>query len=199
MAPGNFARAEGISVDALFVAYRIVIHTQSLIKYLGAFNLGVIVLLILYLRFGKQNRSEVIPYILLYSIGLLVSVYVMILSPGFPARAWFGTITFNIIAGGIVLYNLDYSQAFMRDIKNSILAFCLLIFCFNFYDAYKDVNAIDKIWKERLLIIEQKRKEGAKSVTFKEYQAGTKFGLGDAPYALKYMSDYYGIEIELER
>lgn len=199
MAPGNFARAEGISVDVLFVAYRVVMHTQSLIKYLGAFNLVVIVLLILYLKFGKQNKSEVIPYMIIFFIGLFISIYVMIFSPGFPARAWFGSITFNIIAGGIILYNLDYSQAFMRDIRNSILAFCILVFSFSFYDAYKDVNAIDEIWKKRLAVIEQKKKDGAKSVTFKEYQAGTKFGLGDAPYALKYMSDYYGIEIELER
>lgn len=199
MAPGNFARAEGISIDLLFIAYRTIIHTQSLMKYLGAFNLGVIVLLILYLKFCKQNKAVVIPYVIIYFAGVLVSIYVMIFSPGFPPRAWFGTITFNIIATGFILYNLDYSQAFMRDIRNSIFAFCIIAFGFSFYDAYKDVNTIDKIWKDRITVIDQKKKEGAKSVTFKEYQAGTKFGLGDAPYALKYMSDYYGIEIKLER
>ena len=198
-APGNFARAEGITVNALFVAYRIVMHTGTFINYLGAFNLCVVILLILYLKFSKENKSAIIPYVIIYFIGSLISIYVMSFSPGFPPRAWFGTITFNIIAGGIVLYNLDYSLSFMRQIKNSILVFCMVAFAFSFYDAYKDVTAIDRIWKERLAIIEQKKQEGAKSVTFKEYQAGTKFGLGDAPYALKYMSDYYGIEIQLER
>lgn len=199
MAPGNFVRAEGVSVDLLFISFRLFTHTNTFLQYLGAFNLGIIILLILHLKFSEKEKGGVIPYIVIYVVGVLVSIYVMAFSPGFPARAWFGVITFNIIAGGVLLYNLDYSLAFMRQVKNSIAVFGVLVFCFSFYDAYKDVNTIDHIWKERIAVIEAKKKENAPVVVFKEYQASTKFGLGDTPYALKYISDYYGIEFQLER
>ncbi len=198
-APGNFVRAEGTSISPFLIIYRTLTYTQNFVNYLGILNLGVAILLILYLKFTDKAKRAILPFIIIFFIGIFISIYIMLASPGFPARAWFGVITFNIIIFGIILYNLNYTQSFFYQIKNSIFIFCIIAFGFSFYDAYKDVTAIDEIWKERMVILEQKQKEHAKSITFKEYQARTKFGLGDAPYALKYMSDYYNIDFQLER
>ncbi|MDL2215121.1 DUF6056 family protein [Dysgonomonas sp. OttesenSCG-928-M03] len=198
-APGNMVRAEGTSISPFLIIYRTLTYTQNFVNYLGILNLGITILLILYLRYTEKAKRTIMPYVIIFFIGIFISIYIMVASPGFPARAWFGVITFNIIILGIIIYNLDYSQYFFHQIKNSIFIFCIIAFGFSFYDAYKDVTAIDAIWKERSAILEQKQKEHAKSVTFKEYQARTKFGLGDAPYALKYMSDYYNIDFQLER
>lgn len=197
-APGNFVRAEGTSISPFLVLFRLLTHTQSLVNYLGALNLGVAILFILLRTFSTDKGQKCIPLFATYLIGVIVSIYIMVFSPGFPARAWFGSITFNIIAFGILLYNLNYKLLFIWRIKFSIVVFCLITWGFSFYDAYKDITEIDRIWNDRLIQIEKLKKSGVTSITFKEYQAKTKFGLGDAPYAQKYISQYYGIEFMLD-
>ncbi|MEN9919497.1 MAG: hypothetical protein RL662_1933 [Bacteroidota bacterium] len=198
-APGNFARAEGTSISPFLVTYRVLMATQNFVNYLGILNLGGAILLILHLKLSDNGaKRQILPYIGIYFIGLLISIYIMAGSPGFPPRTWFGPIIFNIIIFGIILFNLDYTHSFFRQIQSCIVLFGVVSFSFSFYDAYNDVSAINSIWKERFPKIEQSKKENATSVTFKQYNAKTKFGLGDAPYAQKYISQYYGIEFELE-
>jgi hypothetical protein len=199
VAPGNFARAEGTGINPFLIIHRISTHTQTFVNYLGILNLGVAILTILYTQFTNESKKQISSLLIIYSIAVLVSIYIMIFSPGFPPRAWFGAIIFNIIIFGIILYNLNYNLIFIQKIKVCILLFCIIAFGFSFYDAYKDVNEIDKIWKSRMITLAQKKKEGAKSVTFKTYQVKTKFGLGDTPYALRYMSQYYDIDFQLEQ
>lgn len=199
MAPGNFVRAEGTSISSFHILYRTLTATQSFVYYLGILNLGIAILSILYLKFSDMSKRRVIPFMIIYYTGVFVSIYSMVASPGFPPRAWFGSITLNIIVLGIVFWNQNYKEPFLSYIKNSVVIFCLAFFFFSLYDAYKDINSIDKIWKDRQVVLERKKNEGATQVVFKEYQAKTKFGLGDAPYAKKYISDYYSIEFELEK
>jgi len=197
-APGNFVRAEGTGFSPFVILYRILMATRSLVYYVGVLNLGVAILLILYLKFTEANTRLVIPFVIIYYIGWFVSIYVMAGSPGFPARAWFGPITLNIVIFGILLLHQNYNLRFLSQIRSSIVILCVSFFLFTLYDALRDVVVIDRIWKERMVVLEQKKREGAEKVVFKEYQAKTKFGLGDAAYAKKYMSNYYGIEFELE-
>lgn len=197
-APGNFVRAEGTSISPFHIIYRLLTSTQRFVEYLGILNLGVAILYILYLKFFRKTTNKVAPLIIIYYAGVFVSIYSMVASPGFPARTWFGPITLNIIVLGIMLYNQDYKQVFISRIKNAVTVFCVVSFLCSFYDANKDISRIDRLWKERMIVIEKKKGEGAKDVVFKPYHAATKFGLGDAPYAKKYMSNYYGINFELE-
>lgn len=198
-APGNFARAEGTSITPFLVTYRILNYTQNFVNYLGILNLGIALLIIFYAKTTQNNRRATISYLLIYFIGLFISIYIMVASPGFPARAWFGSITFNIIALGILYNKFDPSLPIVRQAKYCFLIFCVVSVSSSFYGAYKEVKAINSIWEERMIIIAEKKNEGAKNVVFKEYQARTKFGLGDAPYALPYMSLYYGIDFQLEK
>ena len=94
---------------------------------------------------------------------------------------------------------LNNSDKLVKNIKTALFIGSIFIFAASYYDAYKDVSNINNIWKERELIIAEKKKTGADSVTFKEYQAKTKFGLGDTYYALPYISKYYEIEFILEK
>lgn len=198
MAPGNFVRAEGTSISPFLIFYRTCISTQKFINYLGVLNLGLICLLVLLKNFCSEKKHS-LYYLIILSVGLFVSIFIMTASPGFPPRSWFGPVTFNIIMFGIVFYHLSSDIKFLRRIKIYCVSFLIIIFGFGFYDAYRDVTEIDKIRKERLVIIEQKQKENACCVSFKEYQPKTKFGLGDTPYALKYISQYYNIDIQLEK
>lgn len=198
-APGNFARAEGTSISPFLVTYRVLNYTQRFVNYLGLLNLGIALLMLIYIKFNSNNRKATLSYICIYFIGVFISIYIMVASPGFPARAWFGTITFNIIAFGILYNKVDSFTPLVKQAKYCFLIFCVISFMASFYDAYKDVKAINNIWEERMLIIAEKKNDKATNVVFKEYQARTKFGLGDTPYALPYMSLYYGIDFQLEK
>ncbi len=200
IAPGNFVRAsEAPSLSAFLIIYRLLTYTQRFIVYLGLLNFALIIALILYKRFSPRNPNKDIKCIIIYFVGIFVSIYIMIASPSFPARAWFGTITFNIIAFGIVYQQLNRDEILIRRIKTCLFIFLLISFSASYYDAYKDTSWINQIWKEREAIIAEKKQAGETTVTFKEYQAKTKFGLGDTYYALPNISKYYGINFELEK
>lgn len=200
IAPGNFARAsEAPSISLFLIIYRLLTYTQRLVMYLGVLNLALIVCYLIYKKTPGQNPKKDFGYIAVYFIGIFVSIYIMIASPSFPARAWFGTICLNIIAFGIMYQQLNIHDKLVKNIKISLFIGSVFIFAASYYDAYKDVSNISNIWKEREKIIAEKKKEGAGSVTFKEYQAKTKFGLGDTYYALPYISKYYEIDFILEK
>lgn len=199
-APGNFVRAsEAPSLSAFLIIYRLLNYTQRFIIYLGLLNLGIMVCYIIYKNTLDQNKKQDFKYIIIYIIGVFISIYTMLASPSFPARAWFGTICFNIIAFGIMYQQLCYRDKLIKKIKTTVFIGSILIFAASYYDAFKDVSNISNIWKEREIIIAEKKKLGESSVTFREYQAKTKFGLGDTYYALPYISKYYEIEFILEK
>lgn len=199
VAPGNFARAsEAPELSPFLIVYRTLTYTQRFIIYLGALNLGCVIAYLIYCQKSTANTSKIGGLIIIYFVGVFVSIYTMLLSPSFPARAWFGTISFNIISFGIIYNNLNMNIQIIRQVKAVIFIFCLFAVPASFYDAYKDVSRIDEIWKYRENVIAEKKQAGETKVVFQEYQARTKFGLGDTPYALPYISKYYEIDFELE-
>lgn len=200
IAPGNFARAsEAPTLSAFLIAYRLLTYTQRFVIYLGLLNTAIIICYFIYKKTTDRTNPINMGYIIIYFIGVFVSIYTMLASPSFPARAWFGSITFNIIAFGITYRQLNPNDELVKNIKAALFFSCIPLFAASYYDAYKDTSNINNIWKEREAIITEKKSKGETSVTFKEYQAKTKFGLGDTYYALPYISKYYGIEFILEK
>lgn len=197
VAPGNFIRAaEAGTPTTLVLLFRLFSYTQLFIAYLSVLNLGLVFTLILYLRFNTNNKNQYLIIALVYLLGVFASIYSMILSPSFPPRAWFGVITFNIIAFGTIFYHLNYNFKFLRIIKICFTFFCIINVFFSLYEGVKDITEINKIWNKRLIEISENRNSSGE-FTFKKYKAKTKFGLSDAPYANKYISNYYGIKFEL--
>ena len=84
---------------------------------------------------------------LIFEIGSLVSVYAMVLSPSFPERAWFGLIVFNIISLGILLVNIDLK--YIVKLKYGFITLAVLMFCFNFYDVWKEMSFVEQTLKQR--------------------------------------------------
>lgn len=201
LAPGNAARAsESPSLSPFLLTYRILTYTQRFILYLGLLNIGAIILYLIQKQYSTEKEtSNSSLFIGIYGIATLISIYVMLLSPSFPARAWFGVISFNIICFGLVYNKLKAKIHLVFQIKNTLFIGFFILFLASFYDGYKDVSNINRIWIERENLIQEKKSKGENTITFKEYQAKTKFGLGDAYYALPEMSEYYDIEFILEK
>lgn len=200
IAPGNFVRAsEAGSPNLMVLAFRFFSATEAFVKYLSLLNFGLAISIIFLVKFkNKMTSKSLIILSSIYLLGVIASVYSMIVSPTFPPRAWFGVITFNIIAFGIIFSNLNFKLRFLNAIKLCLFFYCLLNVLFMFYEAGKDTKEINAIWSKRISDIENAKKNNEKSITFKKYDASTKFGMSDAYYADKFVSDYYGINFKTE-
>jgi len=199
-APGNFARAElrasGMSMSAFQLSYRFLTSTQFLFQYLGVINLFGFILLVMVRKYTPDNKRTLFLSGL-YLAGTLVAVYMMLFSPIFPPRAWFGAITFNIISFGILFRNLNIDLSFIRQTRIVMFFFGVFFFGFTLYEGYRDVNRINTIWKAReVLIIEQKKK--GEPVVLRWAGARTKFALSDPPFLPGVVSLYYDIEVIME-
>jgi hypothetical protein len=203
LAPGNFFRADlrtgGMTMDLFNLSYRVLTSTELLFQYVGVLNLLGFILLLLHRRYAEKNaaysRNKFL--IAIYFVGVPASVYVMLLSPFFPPRAWFGTVTFNIIAFGLIIKNLNYSFAFLRQVRVGMFLFGVVLFAFTYYEAIRDVLNINNVWNERYVQV-QKQIETGEPAQFNMVQSRTKFALSDPPFLKKCFRWYYGIEVEVE-
>lgn len=203
LAPGNHARSVIIGLEFELTAINlfsgIFLGTRSFVEYLGILNLFGLIFLILYKHFEKDKNKTKESYFsyFLYMLGTLCAIYVMIFSPLFPPRAWFGIVVFNIIAVGIVFYNLDYSQKFFRAIKYTIalIVICLL-FPFIYHSGYKDISTIDEALQARFQRIEN-TPDNEEVLQFDFIDCQTKFGTSDTPFVEGSYSDYYKRKIEI--
>lgn len=200
IAPGNFARASAAGPTTIFLLlYRTLTYTELFIIYLSVLNLGLIIFAILNLNGRKIKFFNNLVFVsLIYAIGLLISIYSMIFSPTFPPRAWFGTITLNIILFGIMFNNLRYNLKLTNAIKYAVVLVCVVNVLVNYYEAYRDLTRIKSIWTNRIVQIEQAKADKDSTVVFEKYKADTKYGMSDAYYANEYVSNFYSITFKLE-
>ena len=203
VAPGNFFRADlrtgGITMDLFHFSYRFLTSTQFFVQYLGVFNLLGFILFLLFRQNSKNDKNQTYntSLIVLYFIGTLAAVYVMLFSPFFPPRAWFGAVTFNIISFGIIFKNLNLLFDILRKIRVVIFFFGAILFAFTYYEAVRDVVYIDTVWKKRHQQIKHQVETGEK-VTIWFVQARTKFALSDPPFLKGCLKTHYGEEINVK-
>ena len=200
-APGNFARGgEATGLDLFVICYRLFTHTQTLFADYGLLIILYAGLIILYNRFSSgKNKNSAISASVIYVLGGLAAIYAMILSPQFPARAWFGIITFFIIAMGILLFRLNYNEIFIRKIRDSIIIIGCICFLFTFYSATKDIYRMYRMDRERELLAGEARRAGAEKCYFKMFTPNTKYIHGEDSQTYFQLSYYYGIYIEFDK
>lgn len=199
LAPGNLNRAgEAVTSDWLVFAYRLFHHTQDFIVNCGCLNLLGFIIIILFWHYTKRNKGNILSLFFIFFIGVLVGVYSMVLSPSFPPRAWFGVITYNIIAIGILLYNLNYNNKFLKQIYYAIILAGMIAFPFSFYSAYKDVYSIHSVFKQRSILVSEAKDKGLPYCEVERYSAKTKFVHSEDVEAYKFMYAYYDIDIRFK-
>lgn len=197
-APGNFVRSgESTDISLFIICYRFVTYTQKLFLDYGLLIIAYAIITILYNKFtNKREDSRLISYI--YILGALAAIYAMLFSPQFPARAWFGIVTFFIIALGNIFYRLNFEEEIINKIKNIIIIVSFIAFSFSLYDATKDIHKIYKADKERELIAKEARESGAEKCYFKMYRPSTTYIHGEDSETHYLLSYYYGIYVEYD-
>lgn len=199
LAPGNFMRGgEAISFSPFIILFRLFKNTEAFLQYCGVFTIAYLVFIILLRRFTRSNKqADPLKMSFIFCAGTLAGVYAMVVAPSFPPRAWFGVISFYLIAAGIVFYNLDFRIQFIRQIKYAALCVGLLCFVFTLYTATKETYTFYKITEEREALIEQAKASGASYCEFESY-AGGRYVHPEDDYTQTQLSKYYGIEIRFK-
>lgn len=200
-APGNFSRGgEAVSVNLYILAYRLFTHTQNLFLDYGLLIMLYIALIILYNRFSdKSESSSPTPLSAIYVLGGLAAVYAMIFSPQFPPRAWFGIVTFFIIALGILLFRLNFKEIFIRKVRDTVILIACICFLFSFYLATKDIYRLYKIDQEREILAKEARESGEEKCYFEMFSPQTTYVHGEDNESNLLLSYYYGIYIEYKK
>lgn len=194
-APGNAVRASASNSEiSLFIlTYRFFKYSITFITTLGLLNVAFSILFYIIYKQKKENYRQILFKSLIFEIGTFIAVYSMLLSPSFPDRAWFGVITYNIIAVGILLINADL--LIIRNIKYGCIISGLLFFISSCYKAIPDVIRTERIHLERNKKIEENKGTG-KTIYFTPYQNATKYSLSDPYYAIPMISILYGVKVE---
>lgn len=203
IAPGNGVRIETLGLDAslniLNLIKNFIFSTIQFIQSLGIFNLFGFIMLLLFSTYStnKDFQIRTLSLSLIYLIATLVCLYVMIFSPIFPPRSWFGIVTFNIIAVGIIIHNLDYPNILIKQLRLGVLLFFFFFYCATYYEAYSDVIHMRNIWKEREKIIEEKG-QTEKEILFKIEKNKTRFSVEDTEHLDFHVSRYYHVNVKFE-
>lgn len=201
IAPGNMVRAgESMPFDIQVFAFRFIMHSSDLVYFCG------IVIIIYILLFSLSEYKSINPLkmpllqqiSLIFIIAMFASVYAMILSPAFPPRAWFGSITFLIIGTGTIFYSLRSILSNFSFIRNICTILAGIAFLFSTYDAFKDINICHTTMKDREALIQEAKLNNESEIKVKRYSSYTKFTHSEDRTATRALSTYYGIKIEFE-
>lgn len=194
-APGNTVRAGTLNSEITLhiLVYRFLKYSYTFITTIGILNFAYIVLFYIVYKEKKENYKQVLLKSLIFEIGTFASIYSMLLSPSFPDRAWFGVITYNIIAVGILLAFID--NLIIRYVKYGFIGVGLLVFILNSYKVLDDIFTVEKIHIERNRKIIDNKGTG-KTIYFTPYENKTKYSLSDPYYAVPMVSILYEVKIE---
>lgn len=193
MAPGNFKRGgDVLEVGVVTIISRLFSYTQTLFLDYGYLILIFVILVILVNK--EQRKNVYLSFI--YLIGGFAAIYAMIFSPQFPPRAWFGIVTFMIIAVGLVLYSLDYKKSSFKAVVKACILIGALIFISSYLLALKDVYRMYNIDKERIVQVNEAKERGDKECVFYMNRPQTKYLHEEDINGNHLLVHHYGIHIE---
>lgn len=201
LAPGNMARAEVIggveSSSIVDVFVRFFVNSMLFVKILGGVNLIGIIILLFYLKqiSDKAKRNNLLFICSIFMLGTLASIYVMILSPIFPTRAWFTPVTFNIITLGFILYNVRLSGVTFNCVRLLLVMYLSIVFLYGYVEGYKDVKEMNDEWNYRKSEISDAKENGTDCV-FDMKLGRTKFSSDDTIFMEGAISKYFGVTIK---
>lgn len=204
-APGNYVRI--ISDPAATVAkanpllngfYNVVggyLYNGILITVLY-----VIILIVYSYRSLSLNKILLLKLSILFFVTGLFALALMIFSPIFPPRAWFGIIIFFIVAIAILYNNLDLRNVILKYSISIILILGSVLFSIQYKNYLSDLIQINKVVSKREKIIHEQKEKNNYHITLHEViSPKTKFGISDpitdsTHWLYPIMVDYYGVK-----
>ena len=128
-----------------------------------------LVLLHYFKKQNKENREErtkILHSSLLFFASGNVAFFVMIASPGFPTRAFFGIMVLLIISIAILYANFDLKSELAKKINLAIAVAVVIACAFDYSSKYKTIHLIHDTLQERERVVIEGKMQGQKDFVF---------------------------------
>ena len=170
VAPGNFVRESSMSDESslmIKLLKRIIDDTISFVDYCLPLLIGIVILISIYIY--KKKKYDLMSIVFL--AGSILTVYAMVLSPTFPARAWFGVITFAIIAAMILLYQLVDLERIFKFIMGDVIVIASIIYVSSYLVGFNDIKELRNTWINRINYFDELKDKGIFDAEVEPYYA----------------------------
>ena len=137
----------------------------SLSVFAGAF---VICTVILYI-YDRKNGNKETGAALIAFLGAIGAAAVMIASPQFPTRAWFGIYVYAMTAVGILIYNIMLNENSARKLILIAVAFWSIWSAMSYVHTAQDMNNLRTFNVKRDTYIEEQKELGNYDLELEKY------------------------------
>lgn len=199
LAPGNGARAEAEGYAGLFNSLENMLDRLPYI--VGSYEhfllrpfIIYVVCLALHQLYTKDidRKKDTILYSLMFFVIANLSLWITILAPSFPPRAFMIITVLTIVAIGILYANIDFRKMLPKVINLAFLAVLILYATVDYITYLKGVYFLSKEMTKREKVIEESVKEGKSPIVFESIYMDYRFEYSDFA---NYYKDYYGVDV----
>ena len=173
LSPANGLRNEHLAKDmyASNIVYRIGVMIVHTVLNIGAIAVCFIVLSLMLYYYNRKtgNYSLSIPFI--YFLGSLAGVAVMVVSPRFPGRVWFGIIVLALIALFSLFYQIDRLPKIFNAIALSALCVWIMICAAGFSVEVRNIKAETDLVKSREQYIYEQKQLGNRDIELEPFES----------------------------
>ncbi|WP_036930754.1 DUF6056 family protein [Prevotella sp. 10(H)] len=176
-APGNYVRLDTINENIRSIEMADIFKSRfytMLYHYFYHILLLTIIYIIGLIIFIKikdkkdKNCRTAISISLIFIITGHIAFAAMIMSPQFPDRALFGTITFTIIAICILYTNIGIPNIYVKVLKRLGVILLIVILSYDYYSRYKVLCYAHNMWEKRYAYVIQQVEKGNLDIELKE-------------------------------
>lgn len=183
-APGNYVRNSMAQLgDDTFIIIKIIRRALDYTQATEKFILPLIIISIVLISILLYKKKKVKIEVPIYLTAAFFTIYSMVLSPQFPERAWFGIITFMLMAIMIMINDIIKLNRLFKFIYIDVIIIGLVLFTIQYVESARDIRALQNIWNDRIEYIESEKEKGNKEITIDVYWCSTSkcpnYGLSD--------------------
>lgn len=173
-APGNYVRLDA-DVAALS-SPTVPFYVNGIYNIIGGYfkhSIGISIVYIIgvglyYFLPKKEEQPKVLLISILFIATSMIATALMIASPIFPARAWFGIVILMIVAIAILYANISFENTYLKVINwGAILVLCA-VFAYQYRIAYVDLEEVYTAFVSREELIEEQKTRGLKDIILPE-------------------------------
>lgn len=200
LAPGNAVRAESEGYEGLFSSFSRMVDRLPYIY--GSYRYFLLRPFILYLACvvlqhffakDKARRKETLLYSLMFLVIANLSLWVTVLAPSFPPRAFFIITVLTIVAIAVLYANIDFSKLVPK-VANWVLLLALIFYASIDYVMFlKGLYFIDKQITKREIAISECIKDGKNRISFEQIHMDYRFEYNDFS---NFYKEYYLIDVD---
>lgn len=166
-APGNYVRYDIYknAPDFVNLSDRVISFLKQIVRYYALPSLVYFAIIFFFHKYtDADNKHSVFRLSMLFYFASFISLNSMFFSPLFPQRAWFGIITFVIVAISILYSNLEFSNKIISRLNYTALFTSILLFFFTYIKGLPELMMIDETFKKRAKEINQQKEQGKQDI-----------------------------------